>query len=229
MSLPSAIRMTASSNPTGALIFFHGLGDSGSGWSFFPQLIKRANIVPNSDSINYVFPNAPEIPISVNGGYRMPGWFDIYEFGNPNAKQDVAGFLKSCELVKGYIKEQMTTYNIPAEKIIIGGFSQGAALTLATLALLDIKIGGAVIFSGFCPIKKELGGLLNKANFDTPVFQGHGTADPVIAHEFGQQTSVLFQDLGFKNFKFHSYPGLAHSASEEELEQAMEFIKNVLK
>lgn len=224
-----AVRVAATAKPAkSAIIFVHGLGDSGSGWSWFPQLAKQSNIVKNCDSINYVFPNAPLMPITANGGYVMPGWFDIYEFGNPEAKQDVDGFHKSCETLKNLIKEQVDNHDIPAEKIIIGGFSQGAAVSLATVALLDFKVGGVVALSGFSPIKESLPQIMNKANLETPIFQGHGTADPIINFDYGKQTSELYQKLGFKNAKFHTYPGVAHSASEEELADAMKFIDDVL-
>lgn len=237
MSLISAIKTPATTTPAkAAIIFLHGLGDSGDGWSFLPQIINQTKLIPTdvANSINYVFPNAPQIPITVNGGMRMPGWFDIYEFGNPNARQDVVGFFKTItDVVKELIDEQINKYNIPAEKIIIGGFSQGAAISLATLATLNFKIGGVVALSGFCspPVAEELEQkyLVSDVNFNTPVFQGHGTADPIIAYDFGKKTSEYYKTkLGFKNLQFHTYSGVAHSASEEELVDVVKFIKDII-
>ncbi|CUM66314.1 uncharacterized protein PRCAT00003976001 [Priceomyces carsonii] len=227
----SAVRTKAlTGTAQGAIIFLHGLGDTGEGWSWLPQLIKQSNLIPNCNSIEYVFPNAPTIPISVNGGYMMPGWFDIFEFGNPNAKQDVDGILKSCKLLESLIKEQMEVNKIPAEKIIIGGFSQGAAISLATAALLDFKIGGVVALSGFCSIQSQIERLYNKSgvNAETPVFQGHGTVDPVIAYDFGKESSEFYNALVFRRLKFHTYSGVAHSASEEELKDVIKFIGGIL-
>lgn len=229
MSLPSAIRITSPS-PRAALIFFHGLGDSGEGWSWFPQLIKGANIIPRAtaDLINYVFPNAPEVPITLNRGYRMPAWFDIIELASANSPQDTAGFLKSCQVAQRFIKEQMEQYNIPADKIIIGGFLQGAAVALGALALLDFKIGGAIVLSGFCPARDEVARLHTSANYDTPIFQGHGNIDNVVAFEFGQQTAQLYRGLGFKKLTFKEYANLAHSAGEDELKHVQEVIRDIL-
>lgn len=229
MSLISAVRVSSKA-PSSSLIFIHGLGDSGDGWSWFPNIVKHFNIIPSSvsDNINYVFPNAPAIPVSLNGGYRMPAWFDIYELNNPNARQDADGFLKSVEVANSFIKEQIEKYNVPAEKIIIGGFSQGAAVALATISMLEYKIGGAVILSGFCPIRDEIKKLHKSANYDTPIFQGHGTVDEVINFQYGKQTSEFYQSLGFKNLKFHGYPGVGHSTNDDELKQVQEFIKDVL-
>lgn len=223
----SAIRIPANgSQGKAALIFVHGLGDSGQGWSWLPQLIAQSKLI--TTPINYVFPNAPEIPITINNGYRMPAWFDIYELGNPNAKQDIEGFFKSCDILKNLVKQQIEEFKIPPEKIIIGGFSQGAAISLATLATMETKIGGCVALSGFCALRKEVESKLLSANLDTPIFQGHGTADPVINYQYGKKTSEFFKELGFKNLDFQTYPGVQHSASDEELAAVIKFIKDVL-
>lgn len=222
----SAIRIAGKPAKSG-LIFVHGLGDSGEGWSWFPQLIKQANIIHNSETINYVFPNAPLAPVTANGGMRMPSWFDIYEFNNPRAKSDVAGFLKSVEALQGFIKEQISQ-GVPAERIILGGFSQGAAVSLATAALLDVKIGGVVALLGFCPIADTVREKYTGVNATTPVFQGHGNVDPIILHEWAVAAKDLYKGLGFKNYQFETYNGLAHSASEEELGDVMEFIGKIL-
>lgn len=223
----SAIRIPANgSQGKAALIFVHGLGDSGQGWSWLPQLIAQSKLI--TTPINYVFPNAPEIPITINNGYRMPAWFDIYELGNPSAKQDIEGFFKSCDILKNLVKQQIEEFKIPPEKIIIGGFSQGAAISLATLATMETKIGGCVALSGFCALRKEVESKLLSANLDTPIFQGHGTADPVINYQYGKKTSEFFKELGFKNLDFQTYPGVQHSASDEELAAVIKFIKDVL-
>ncbi|EGW32134.1 acyl-protein thioesterase 1 [Spathaspora passalidarum NRRL Y-27907] len=230
-NLINAIRVSSQKTPVkGAVIFLHGLGDTGEGWSWFPQLINQTKIIKNSDAINYVFPNAPQIPITVNGGYVMPAWFDIYAFGDPNARQDVTGFFKSCEVLKSLIKEQIEVHGVPPEKIIIGGFSQGAAISLATASILDFKIGGVVALSGFCPVKNDVLERHEKSgvNFNTPIFQGHGKADPLIKFDYGQQTSEFYKSLGFNNYTFRGYEGVAHSADDQELVDVMKFIHDIV-
>ncbi|GEQ71252.1 hypothetical protein JCM33374_g4933 [Metschnikowia sp. JCM 33374] len=226
----SSVRVPASKTAKSAIIFLHGLGDSGDGWSWFPQIIKQTGLLKCQEETNFVFPNAPEIPITVNGGYRMPGWFDIYSFGGTSPKQDKDGFLKSCEVVKALIKEQMEKHNIPPEKIVIGGFSQGSALSMAVLSLLDFKIGGLVALSGFCPIPDSIKEKhnANGVNFNTPVFQGHGDQDEVIAHSIGEDASKFYKSLGFTNWNFNTYKGVAHSTNEQELVDAIRFISSVL-
>lgn len=226
----SCVRVPATKTARSAIIFLHGLGDSGDGWSWFPQVMKQTGLLQSQEETNFVFPNAPEIPITVNGGYRMPGWFDIYQFGGNSDRQDKQGFLKTCDLVKSLIKEQTEKHNIPAERIIIGGFSQGAAISMAVLAMLNYKIGGLVALSGFCPVVETVRDATdaNGANFNTPVFQGHGSADDLIQCSFGQQTSEFYKGLGFTNWSFNVYPGVGHSTNEKELVDVIRFISLVL-
>lgn len=235
MSLKSTITAVQTPAISGAaesaIIFMHGLGDSGSGWSFFSNYVQRSPVVKSAPHINFVFPNAPERPVTVNRGAVMPAWFDVLNFGGRDDKADHEGFLESCNVMKDFIKREMKEKNIPAEKIIIGGFSQGSAIAMGTLALLDFKIGGCVALSGFVPIPKKLKEAFKKencANLNTPVFQGHGTEDPVISYAYAQETRDYYQQLGFENWSFHGYPGLQHGADEKELAEVLKFISTIL-
>lgn len=225
MSL-SAVRVPARTKvPTAAYVHLHGLGDSGSGWQFFSDLARQS---PDFDHINFVFPNAPIIPITANGGYEMPGWFDIFQFGQPGGRQDVEGYLKSLETLKAFIKEQ-TDLGIKPDRILIGGFSQGAALSLGALATLDFKLAGFLIFSGFMPVREKIKELFNLTNIDTPVFQGHGDDDPIINKGYADQTAEFFKkELGFKNYTYNIYPNLPHSVANEELAHAFDFIRKTV-
>ncbi|CAH6721046.1 acyl-protein thioesterase 1 [[Candida] jaroonii] len=210
-----------------AIIFLHGLGDSGQGWSWFPELLESSKLVDTS-TINFVFPNAPIVPVTANGGMRMPAWFDIYEFGNTDAPKDIQGILKTCELVKELIKVQHEEYHIPLDKIILGGFSQGAAVSLTTAISSDLKLGGFIALSGFFTIQAKIDELFTPTNLSTPIFQGHGDQDPIINHKVGLQANEILKQKGFANAEFKTYPGLAHSASDEELVDVAKFIKKVL-
>lgn len=191
-------------------------------------MIAQTGLFKSQPNTNFVFPNAPSIPITVNAGMRMPGWFDIYEFNNANAKQDEDGFYKSCEYLKSLITEQHEKHQIPFDQIVIGGFSQGAAVSMATLAMLDQKIGGLVALSGFLPAADSLKQKVQSANFSTPVFQGHGDLDPLIQLPYGEKTAEFFKGLGFTNWKFNVYEGVPHSADNAELLDVVKFLAKVL-
>ncbi|KAI3404742.1 hypothetical protein KGF56_002445 [Candida oxycetoniae] len=236
MTVVPGIRVPAKLPPKACLIFLHGLGDTGEGWSFLSRVIRQSRLIPAEvgNSTCFIFPDAPQLNITVNNGMLLPAWFDIYEFGNPNAEQDVAGFFKTCTTVlKALVDDQINRQHIPAEKIIIGGFSQGAAIALATLALLDYKIGGVIALSGFITpaVAQELEKkhLVKHVNYETPIFQGHGKADSMISYRFGEKTCTYYKNkLGFKNLEFHGYSRVSHGASEEELEDVIKFVKKIL-
>lgn len=235
MSLKStitAVSVPAISEVTeAAIIFMHGLGDQGDGWTFLSNYVQRSPVVHSAPNIHFVFPNAPKVPVTVNNGAIMPAWFDLYGLGGRNEKSDHEGFLQSCNVMKDFIKKEMTEKNIPAEKIIIGGFSQGSAIAMGTMALLDFKIGGCVALSGFVPIPEKLKEVFKKDNcynLNTPVFQGHGTVDPIISLDYGKETRDFYLQLGFDNWAFHEYPGLQHGADERELKDVLKFISSIL-
>ncbi|ODV59245.1 palmitoyl-(protein) hydrolase [Ascoidea rubescens DSM 1968] len=235
MSL-SAVRISSKSKPaTAAVIFLHGLGDSGAGWSFLSDYARASK---EFDHIKFIFPNAPSQPVTVNGGMRCPSWFDIYELGNNkniNLGDDKEGFLKSIDTIREHIKE-LNNSDIPTDRVIIGGFSQGAALSLASSVLVDEKLAGVIGLSGFARIVSTLkekiasfDGVKNLPNVDTPVLQCHGLLDEVINYEFGAMTKDFFKkEIGLTNYKFYKFNNLGHSCNEDEISLVLNFIKDNL-
>lgn len=211
---------------TAAVIIIHGLGDQGSGWKFLSDYARQT---PKYDGVRFIFPNAPTIPISGNGGMPMPAWFDLKTFPATDENSDHEGFMRSYNtMVRPLIQEQIDA-GISPEKIILGGFSQGGAMSLLSLALLDIKIGGFLVMSGFCPVADIVKKDLNTLNIDTKILQCHGTADQMITPPRSKKATDLFvNELGFKNLTLNIYPGMAHSTCEKELVDIFEFFDQVL-
>jgi phospholipase/carboxylesterase len=226
MSL-SAVRVSSrTSVPTAAVIVFHGLGDTGQGWKFLADIAQRSS---DYNHIRFVFPNAPVIPITANGGQRMPGWFDILAFGGVVKDQDVPGYLRALSSVDKYVDEIINS-GIPSERIIIGGFSQGGALALGKLADSKSKFAGFLEFSPFVfPFQEVLKAKHTGVNIETPVFHGHGEEDPLIHKSLSDSSAKFFkEELGYKNYEYRTYPGVGHSLAEDELEYALNFIKERL-
>ncbi|ODV74994.1 palmitoyl-(protein) hydrolase CYBJADRAFT_125136 [Cyberlindnera jadinii NRRL Y-1542] len=223
MSL-NAVRVASKVPATASVIFFHGLGDSGAGWQFLSDMARRSS---DFDHVRFIFPNAPVTPVTVNSGIPMPSWFDIQRFGEWTNNDDVEGYLKSIETVGKYIDEEIA-YGIKPERIIVGGFSQGGGLALGTAALSDKKVGAIIALSPATPFFSHLKENKVDVNKYTPVFHGHGTADPVIPIGAGKAISDLFKNhLGFENYDFNTYPGLQHSADPDEIESVLQLIKQI--
>lgn len=225
--MSSAIRIASKVQPAEqAMIIFHGLGDTGSGWSFFADFLQKD---PAFHKTRFVFPNAPGIPVTVSGGMRMPAWFDILEWTLSPSKADTEGVFKSLDVIQQCVQEQIDS-GIKPENIIVGGFSQGAAISLASTMTLPFKIGGFVSLSGFCCTPKDAFNNSTSKNLATPVFHGHGDEDPVVPLKSGQSAREFYtKDCGLQNYTFKVYSGLEHSTSPEEMVDLISFIKKVFK
>lgn len=221
----NAVRIASKTQPAKqAIIIFHGLGDSGSGWSFLAELLQRD---PAFSQTRFVFPNAPTLNIVANGNYPMPAWFNIYDWGGKGTRTDVDGFLKSLNVIKNCVQEQIES-GIAPENIIVGGFSQGAALALASSATLPVKIGGFISLSGFSVANESIANLNENMNLDTPIFHGHGDQDPIISLQRGLQAKEFYtKECGVKNYTMQVYQGMAHSTCPEEVRDFVSFIKKV--
>ncbi|GMM34389.1 palmitoyl-(protein) hydrolase [Saccharomycopsis crataegensis] len=226
--LPKAVVFPppAGNKATATFIFFHGLGDRGQS---FADIAISLHKLDQYKHIKFVFPNAPVKPISFQGGYKMPAWFDIYELGaRPDTKQDVSGFLYACEeLVNGFIKQEVDA-GIPSNRVVIGGFSQGAAISLSTTAITNYPLAGTVVLSGFCGIPNDIQKKVTEVNKNTPILQFHGTADPVIPYSIGKRTYEFFKNLGFSKLNFTSYEGMPHTTCAPEMQTVFQFLAEVL-
>jgi len=163
----------------GALIFLHGLGDSPAGWSDLKRSLP--NLQPRLSEIEYVFPGAPTIPISINGGMRMPGWFDLYDWPiEVGSKDDPEGLAAGVQTVEDHIKS-LNEKGIPNDKIIIGGFSQGGAIAILTAYRSKMKFAGCVSLSGWLTLPEQLD--VSDEAKKTPLYWGHGSFDDKVLFE----------------------------------------------
>lgn len=214
----SGVFVPATGRATGAVIFMHGLGDSGHGWApAFP--------LQGLDYVHTVLPSADENPVSLNGGFRMPSWFDLKGL-DEGAPDDEEGIAACVARVNRVIDEQVSS-GIPEHRIVVAGFSQGGAVALTYGLKTERKIAGVVALSTWLPMRSHYPAALSGASKDFEFFMGHGTADQVVNFRFGQLSASAIQNLERK-ISFHQYPGLAHSAAPTEMEDVKDFIARVL-
>ncbi|OAL19827.1 hypothetical protein AYO22_09354 [Fonsecaea multimorphosa] len=182
------------------------------------------------EDVKFVFPNAPNIPITVNFGMNMPGWYDITNFSDLKQDFDEPGILRSRATFNKLITDEIDA-GLPSNRIILGGFSQGGAMSLFTGATTPHKLGGVFGLSCYLVLGdkiKDFAKEANGANIDTPFFMGHGDADEVVKHQWGVQSAeYLRKELGHK-VDFRTYRGLPHSADMKEIDDLEEFIKKCL-
>lgn len=198
------------------LIFLHGLGDSGAGWEEGVE-----GMAPPSCRV--LLPSAASIPVTLNGGMTMPAWYDILGM-RPGGPEDDAGIDRVCLAVAKLVEAELHA-GVPANRIFLGGFSQGGAVALRTAlgGYLSQHIGGVVCLSSYLP---GLGSFRLRAP-NTPVFMGHGTNDPMVPSAFGDLTVGRLQQQGYDSTGLESkrYPGLGHGACPAELGDVRRWIE----
>lgn len=214
----AGVSVPAPGRATATLIFLHGLGDTGHGWApAFP--------LQGLEYVQTVLPSADENPVTLNGGFRMPSWFDLKGL-EEDAIDDEVGILGSVERLNRIVDEQVQN-GIPEHRIVVAGFSQGGAVALTYGLRTERKIAGVVGLSTWLPLRGDYPQNLSNASKDLELFMGHGTADQVVNYRFGQMSAGIIQGMD-RRISFHQYPGLTHSAAPAELDDVKEFVARAL-
>ncbi|MFT7530301.1 MAG: phospholipase/carboxylesterase [Gammaproteobacteria bacterium] len=205
-------------NPQWVVIWLHGLGADGN--DFVPIVPDLG--LPESVSVKFLFPHAPVRPITINGGMQMRGWYDIKSMDLIN-REDEAGVLESEQIVQGIIEQQIGQ-GIPAENIILAGFSQGGAIALHAGLRSQHRLAGVIALSTYIPMINTFADNLSAANTETPIFMAHGESDPVVSAELGLKSKNLLEKLGY-GVEWNTYP-MPHSVSAEEITAIGHWLKN---
>lgn len=208
-----------------AIIMLHGLGADGSDFGHFREELIASGAP--LESTRMVLPNAPYIPISMNNGYEMRGWFDLYSLESRD-REDAEGIKKTFQLIRRLISEEESK-GIPRDRIFLGGFSQGCCMTLYAAVQLDKPIGGFFGLSGYLPlIDKEEVEHVGSA-IKSPIFIGYGEEDSVVPPAFTQISVSYLRKLGADKLSAHGYPGLQHSIDLDEIGDLADFLATVLR
>lgn len=218
--LPDSIVIDTAPNPQVSVIWMHGLGDSGEGWA---PIVNELDL-QGLPGIRFIFPHANQMPVTINGGYVMRSWYDIVHT-DLGRQEDEKGLRESQILVEALIEREIAR-GVPAHRIVLGGFSQGCAMTLQAGLRYSQKLAGLMCLSGYVPLADRVAAERHPANQETPIFMVHGTMDPVIP--FGRATASrdLLAQLGYK-IEWHEYP-MQHSACAEEVRDVSAWLKKVL-
>jgi phospholipase/carboxylesterase len=207
-------------NPVATIIIMHGLGADGR--DFFP--IAKELDLSAIGPVRFLFPNAPVIPVTINGGYQMPAWYDILG-ADLVRREDEAGLRSSLLAMEEVIANEKAR-GIPANKIVLGGFSQGCAMTLMIGLRHSEKLAGLMCMSGYLPLTSKIGVERSVASQNVPIFMGHGTRDPVIALERATASRDAMKALGY-NVEWHEYP-MEHSVCPDEIADMEAWLNRVL-
>lgn len=206
--------------PRHAVLWLHGLGADGH--DFEPIVPELSRGLP---PIRFVFPHAPVRPVTINGRMPMRAWYDIAG-ADLAAREDAAGIAESVRQVHALLDAEVVA-GIPAEHIVLAGFSQGGAVTLHAGLRYPHALAGLVVLSAYLPLQAQLVQSAHAENLRTPLFIAHGAADPVVPQALGEQARDALQGLGYA-VQWHSYAQMAHHVVPEEIAALRQFLRTRL-
>lgn len=218
MKLLPAIEMVTKKNPENAVIWLHGLGADGND---FAPIVPELRI-PVELGIRFIFPHAPAIPVTVNGGFVMPAWYDILEM-DIDRKVDTAGLLKSADQITGFIDREIER-GVKSENIIIAGFSQGGAVAYQTVLSYDKPLAGLLAMSTYFATKEIID--LSESNKKIPIEIHHGSYDPVVPVHLGDKAASDLKKLNY-NVNYRTYP-MEHSVCPEQIGDISFWLQSIL-
>ncbi|KAH9196261.1 hypothetical protein AeNC1_001780 [Aphanomyces euteiches] len=197
---------------TASLIFIHGLGDTAYGW-----VDSVAHISQTLPHLKCILPTAKTQPVSLNMGMPMPSWYDIQSLSDREG-DPCSGIEESQSRVQKIIQDEVDA-GIPLSRIVLGGFSQGGAMSLYTGYQMTQPLGGILVLSGYLPNQAPRRGGIQEC----PVAD-----DNVVRLEWAKKSLEVLKASGVSDTELKLYPDMPHSACLEELEDVESWLKKRL-
>ena len=214
------IELNTGADPAGTIIWMHGLG--ADGWDFVP--IVRELPLPEDLELRFIFPHAPVRPVTINNGMEMRAWYDI-AMNDIARLPDERGIRESQAAVEQLIARERSR-GMPAERIVLTGFSQGGAIALQAGLRHASRLGGIVALSTYLALEESLEAEAASANKVTPIFMGHGTEDAIVPLRLADMSRAALERRGYR-VEWHTWP-MPHAVCGEEIEAMAQFLDRVL-
>mmetsp|Transcript_15608 Transcript_15608/g.25636 ORF Transcript_15608/g.25636 Transcript_15608/m.25636 type:complete len:286 (+) Transcript_15608:160-1017(+) len=211
---------TNESLQSATIIICHGLGDSSEG--FVDVAEHLASRLPY---VKFILPTAKTQKVTMNMGMAMPSWYDIVGL-DKRSNEFCNGIDESQQRIEKLLKDEHENLGVPYNRMVLAGFSQGGALSLYSGMQLPSKLAGIVIMSGYLP--HESGFNVSNGLQDTPIWHGHGEADPLVRITAANESQSAVQAKGATDYTLKTYPGLAHSVNPQEIGDVLSFLQKVL-
>ena len=209
-----AIRIETGPRPEAAILWLHGLGADGHD---FEPIVPELKL---KKPLRFIFPHAPMRPVTINQGMRMRAWYDILQLGG--GAEDEAGLRASQKITEELIRAQ----GLPANKIVLAGFSQGGAIVLQTALRYPERLAGVMALSTYLPLAATVAAEHSEANRDVPIFMAHGQYDDLIPMQRARASREHLEKLGYK-IEWRDYP-MPHSVCAPEIADISAFLGKVL-
>lgn len=210
------VELQTSRSPDATVIWLHGLG--ADGFDFVP-VVKELE-ASGAPPARYVFPHAPMIPVTINNGFVMRAWYDI-RTADLAHREDESGIRASQAAIEKLLAREVQRAEAPP-RIVLAGFSQGAAIALQTGLRLPQPLAGLVALSGYLPLADKLAAERHPASNGVPILMAHGSEDPVVPIARAVRSRDLLVSLGYR-VAWHEYR-MPHSVCAEEIEAIAKFL-----
>jgi len=210
------IELETNPNPTAAVIWLHGLGASGHD---FEPVVPELGL-PDNAAVRFIFPHAPNMPVTINGGMTMPAWYDIKAM-DIDRVVDTDQLMASSDAVAKLVDREIER-GVKSENIVIAGFSQGGAVAYELGLSYPKRLAGIIALSTYFATAKTV--KRSEANRDIPIRIYHGTFDPMVPEALGRQSVEKLQEMGFEP-TYETYP-MEHSVCMEEIVDIGKFLRD---
>ena len=217
MTALQTLEIATDNNITASVIWLHGLGADGHD---FVPVVEQLDL----PHVRFVLPHAPQRPVTLNGGYVMPAWYDLLGL-EVGASQDEIGIRAMQREIEALIAHEQAR-GIAADRIVLAGFSQGGAMALHTALRYPLHLAGVLALSTYLPLQSMLEAEQHAANDGLSIFVAHGIDDTVISSATGQLTAQALAQHGY-DVTYLEYP-MAHSVCLEEINDIRDFLHKVL-
>lgn len=204
-------------NASASVIWMHGLGADGHDFEPVVQML-------NLPHIKFILPHAPYRPVTLNNGYEMRAWYDIFGLQS-DSQQDEVGINSMQATINAMIEAEIVG-GVPSQRILLAGFSQGGAMALHTATRFNQPLAGVLALSTYLPLKQKLPQGQHPANQHCPIWMAHGRHDSVIALSTAQLSRQALESASYK-VEWHEYE-MPHSVCEEEINDIRDFLLRVL-
>ena len=201
-----------------AVIWLHGLGASGHD---FEPVVPELRL-PESMAVRFIFPHAPAIPVTINGGMVMPAWYDIMALDlerSLNEEQLLESARSTGELIA-----RERERGVASNRIVVAGFSQGGAVAYHAALTWHEPLAGLMALSTYFATPDHT--RPHEANRKLPAFIAHGSADPMVPETLGRRSLEQLQQLGYEP-EYHSYP-MGHEVCLEQIRDISAWLQKVL-
>ena len=219
MDILPQVELATGAEPAGTVIWLHGLG--ADGWDFVP--IVRELPLPPTLPLRFIFPHAPERPVTINNGFVMRAWYDI-AMNDIARLPDERGIRESQAAVERLIARERDR-GVESTRIVLAGFSQGGAIALQAGLRHANRLGGIVALSTYLTLEDSLDAEASAANRATPIFMAHGTEDPIVPISLAEASAAALKRRGYE-VEWEAWP-MPHAVCAEEIQSLADFLARI--